>query len=306
MQIIFMGTSEFAVPILNSLIHSQHSIKSVYTVEPKLHSRGMKLHCSPVYKVAEKHQIPIFTPKTFKNQSEVDKLKEIEADIIVVAAYGLIIPASILNACKFGCINVHPSDLPRWRGAAPIQRSMMACDSETAICIMQLDAGVDTGPIFTKKQLTLDKNKNIHQLTEDYAQIGAEMLLQTLKELEKSVANAFPQTNIGTTYAQKITSEDMVINWNKNATAIHGQIMALTPNAYFINQGLKIKAVESVLIDQETNEPPGMVLNKQLDIACGDNRVIRLTKLQKPSAKILETRDFLCGYKIPIGSTIES
>ena len=121
MQIIFMGTSEFAVPILNSLIHSQHSIKSVYTVEPKLHSRGMKLHCSPVYKVAEKHQIPIFTPKTFKNQSEVDKLKEIEADIIVVAAYGLIIPASILNACKFGCINVHPSELPRWRGAAPMQ-----------------------------------------------------------------------------------------------------------------------------------------------------------------------------------------
>ncbi len=301
-----MGTSEFAVPILNRLINSQHSIKCVYTKEPKMQSRGMKMHYSPIYKVADKYQIPINTPKTLKNQSEVDILNDLEVDVIVVAAYGLIIPRSILNVCKLGCINVHPSDLPRWRGAAPIQRSMMACDTETAICIMQLDEGVDTGPIFAKKHLKIDVNKNIHQLTEDYAQIGAEMLLETLEGLENGLAKAVPQTDTGATYAQKITSEDERIDWHESATVMHGKIMALSPNAYFVNQGLKIKAVESVLIDQETNELPGTVINKHLDVACGDGKVVRIIKLQRPNAKILQTRDFLCGYKIPIGSIIES
>ena len=235
----------------------------------------------------------------------MDVFSSIQADIVVVAAYGLIIPDFFLNFCKFGCINIHPSDLPKWRGAAPIQRSIMACDETTAICIMKMDSGIDTGPIFLKKRLNLDKNKTIYQLTEEYAKIGAEMLIQTLADLEMSHATLTEQSKEGVTYASKIIPEEGKINWNENANTVHGKIMALTPNAYFTHNDLKIKAIKSHLVDGKTTEVPGTVLNKNFEVACNNGSIIRIEQLQKPGGKVLNTKDFLCGYKISVGMVIE-
>jgi methionyl-tRNA formyltransferase len=229
---------------------------------------------------------------------------QIGADVAVVAAYGLIIPENILNLYKFGCINIHPSDLPRWRGAAPIQRSMMAGDDTTAVCIMKMDSGIDTGPIYSKKQLILDKTKNIHALTMEYAQIGAEILLEVLDKIENNTYRLYDQTDTNITYASKILPTDEKIDFSESAQCVHGKIMALTPNAYFTHQEFNIKAIESILTDKISDDNSGSVISKQLEIVCGDNKVIRITKLQRPGGKILDTQAFLCGYKIPVNTIL--
>lgn len=304
MKIIFMGTADFAVPIFERIIDSNHEVVAVYTKAPTKKSRGLLVEKTPVHKVADFHKINVLTPKTLRNQEEMNIFSNINADAVVVAAYGLIIPDFFLNFCKFGCINIHPSDLPRWRGAAPIQRSMMACDERTAICIMKMDSGIDTGPIFLKKQLQLDKNKTIHQLTEEYARIGAEMLIQTLEDLENGRATLTEQSEDGVTYANKITAEEGKIDWNEHSNSIHGKIMALTPNAYFMHNNLQIKAIKSHLVEGRTTESPGTVLSKNFDIVCGDDSIINIEKLQRPGGKVLDTKDFLCGYKIQVGEVI--
>lgn len=300
-----MGTADFAVPILERIIDSNHKVVAVYTKAPTRKSRGLSIEKTPIHKVAELHKISILTPKTLRNQEELNIFLNIDADVVVVAAYGLIIPENFLNFCKFGCINIHPSDLPRWRGAAPIQRSMMAFDETTAICIMKMDSGIDTGPVFLKKHLELDKNKTINELTKEYAEIGAEMLIQTLKDLEDGRATLTEQSEDGITYANKITHEEGRINWKESADAIHGKVMALTPNAYFFHKDLQIKAIKSHVIPGRTSEIPGTVLNKNFEIACGDGSIIKIDKLQRPGGKVLDTKDFLCGYKIPVGTIID-
>ena len=304
MKIVFMGTSAFAVPILQRLIESKHQIIAVYTKQPSKKSRGMSLQKSLVHTISDCNNIFVHTPKTLRDQSEVDKFMQIGADVAIVAAYGLIIPENILNLYKFGCINIHPSDLPRWRGAAPIQRSMMAGDDTTAVCIMKMDSGIDTGPIYSKKQLILDKNKNIHELTIEYAQIGAEILLEVLDKVENNTYEVSDQTDINITYANKILPIDEKIDFSESAQCVHGKIMALTPNAYFIHQGLNIKAIESVLTDKISDHNSGSVISKQLEIVCGDNNVIRITKLQRPGGKVLDTQAFLCGYKIQVNTIL--
>lgn len=305
MKIVFMGTSAFAVPVLEKLIESKHQIIAVYTKQPSKKSRGMSLQKSPIHIIADYNNITVHTPKTLKDQSEVDKLTEINADIAVIAAYGLIIPENILSLYKFGCINIHPSDLPRWRGAAPIQRAMMAGDHLTSICIMKMDSGIDTGPIYSKKQLILDKTKNIHQLTIEYAEIGAEMLLEVLDMVENNTYELQNQTDTGITYASRILSVDEKIDFSEPAQCVHGKIMALTPNAYFLNQGLHIKAIESVLTDKVSDQNIGSVISKQLEVVCGDNKVLHITKLQRPGGKILDTKAFLCGYNIPLNTILD-
>ncbi len=301
-----MGTADFAVPVLERIINSSHEVVAVYTKVPTKKSRGLSIEKTPIHKVADLHHINVVTPKTLRNQEAMDVFSSIQADVVVVAAYGLIIPDFFLNFFKFGCINIHPSDLPKWRGAAPIQRSIMACDETTAICIMKMDSGIDTGPIFSKKQLILDKNKTIHQLTKEYAEIGAEMLIHTLADLENNHVTLIEQSKEGVTYAGKIIPEEGKINWNEDANVVHGKIMALTPNAYFIHKGLQIKAIKSHLIDGKTTEIPGTVLNKNFELACNNGSIIRIEQLQKPGGKVLNTRDFLCGYKIPVGMVIET
>jgi len=304
MKIIFMGTSAFAAPILKGLLASKHQVVAIYTKPPSRQSRGMSMAKSTIHTIADYNKIPVYTPKTFRDQSEVAQFKQIDSDITVVAAYGLIIPDSILNHNKFGCVNIHPSDLPRWRGAAPIQRAMMAGDNTTAVCIMKMDNGIDTGPIYARKELILDKTKNIHQLTEEYSELGLLMLLNILDCIIVNNYKLQIQSDIGATYAGKILSGEEKIDFSQSAHCIHGKIMALTPNAYFIHEDSHIRAVESILTDKTSDLKPGTVITKQLEIVCGDNRVILLTKLQRPSGKILDTKAFLCGYRIPIDSIL--
>lgn len=304
MKIVFMGTSAFAVPILQQLIASIHEVVGIYTKAPSRQSRGMSMKKSLIHTIADCNKIPVYTPKTFKDQSEVDKLYEIDADIAVVAAYGLIIPESIISYYKFGCINIHPSDLPRWRGAAPIQRSIMAGDNTTAVCIMRMDSGIDTGPIYDKKQFLLDKTKNFHQLTQEYAELGGIMLLEVLDKIANNNYKLQLQSDIGITYASKILPTDEIIDFSQSIDTVHGKIMALTPNAYFTYHDLKIKVIDSIVTDKISDHLPGIVITKQLEVVCSDNRVILLTKLQRPGGKILDTKAFLCGYNIPIGSIL--
>ena len=297
-----MGTGPFAVPVLNRLLTSRHKIVAVYTKNNPKPDKSAN-NKSQVSSIASCNNITCHTPKTFKIQSEVDKFLSIDADIAVVASYGLIIPEAILNGYKFGCINIHPSDLPKWRGAAPIQRAVMAGDNTTAVCIIKMDSGIDTGPIYNKKQLLLDKTKNIHQLTAEYADIGSELLLETLDKIELNNYRLSKQSQDGASYASKIQPQDEIINFNDTAAQVHGKIMALTPNAHFEHQGLRIKAIESFLTEKTYDAKPGTVISKQLEVVCGDKKVIKITKLQRSGGKILETQAFLCGCKIPIGTT---
>lgn len=299
-----MGTSAFAAPILQGLISSKYQVVAVYTKKPSRQSRGMSIAKSIIHTIADCNAIPVYTPKTFKDQSEIEVFKQIECDITVVAAYGLIIPDSILNHNKFGCVNVHPSNLPRWRGAAPIQRAMMAGDNTTGVCIMKMDSGIDTGPIYDKREFILDKTKNFHQLTNEYAEVGLTMLLDVLDGIKNNTYKLSIQSKIGITYANKILPTEEKIDFSQPAVNIYGTIMALTPNAYFTYQDMNIKAVEAFLTDKISDRQPGTIITKQLEVACGDNRVILLTKLQRPGGRILDTQAFLCGYKIPIDSIL--
>lgn len=304
MRVVFMGTSAFATPVLERLIESKHTIVAVYTKPPSRQSRGMAYHKSLVHAIAEKNNLPVLSPKSFKDRLEVETFRNLRADVAIVAAYGLIIPKSLLEGCKFGCINIHPSDLPRWRGAAPIQRSMMAGDDNTAICIMKMDEGIDTGPIYAKKLLALDKTKNIHQLTQEYSEIGAQMLLEVLCQIENGSASLIAQTTETASYASRISAEDERINFSEVAACVHGRIMALTPTAYFHHQNLQIRALESILTNNYSDALPGTVISGNLDVVCGDGRVVKITKLQRAGGKTLEARAFLCGHKIPVGSVL--
>lgn len=296
-----MGTATFAVPILEKLVNSEHSVVAIYTKAPSKQARGMLIQNSPVHEFAIHHNIDVYTPETLRNQTVVDKLTAFNADVIVVAAYGLIVPNTILNICKFGCINIHPSDLPRWRGAAPIQRTLMAGDEQTAICVMKMDDGIDTGPVFIRKHIAVNKTHTIHQLIKEYAEIGVDLLLQTLEKLKQNSITALPQGDENITYASKILPGEENINWFDSAIAIHGKIMALTPNAYFMHRQIKIKAIESTLSSYKSDEKPGTILNKNFEVVCGDGNIIKITKLQRPGGKILTTKEFICGYKIDVG-----
>lgn len=307
MKIVFMGTSTFAVPILQRLIDSEHSVICVYTKAPSKQARGMMLCNSPVHDLANQYHIPVMTPKNFRDQTEVDRFISLNADVAIVAAYGLIIPNTILNIYKFGCINIHPSDLPQWRGAAPIQRSMMAGDRKTAICVMKMDEGIDTGPIYSKHNLELNHSKNIHQLTQEYSEIGAELLVEVLKKLSSGKVMLTQQSEDNISYAHKILPKEERIDWFNASNIVHGTIMALTPNAYFLHNGLKIKAIESNINNTRSLKSPGTVVsNKQsLEIVCGDNTTINITQLQKPGGKVLNAKAFLCGYQIPVDTILE-
>jgi methionyl-tRNA formyltransferase len=299
MKIVFMGTGAFAMPVLHRLLGSRHEIVAVYT---KNNQKTAKVE--NVYAIADCNHIQIFTPKTLKIQSEVDKFLSINADVAIVASYGLIIPEAILNGYKFGCINVHPSDLPKWRGAAPIQRSIMAGDHTTAVCIIKMDSGIDTGPLYDKRQLFLDKTKNIHQLTREYAEIGSEMLLEVLDQIEQNNYKLKLQSEVGVSYAHKIQSQEEKIDFNDAAANVHGKIMALTPSGYFIYKNLHIKAIESRIVDKISDFAPGTVVSNKLEIVCGNRKIIQITKLQRAGGKVLDIQAFLCGHNIPIGATL--
>lgn len=289
MRVIFMGTPDFAVPTLQALINSpQHEVVAVYSQPPRPSGRGHKVTPSPVQALAEQAKVAIFTPTSLKGEAEQAQFAAHKADVAVVAAYGLLLPSAILSACKLGCLNVHPSDLPRWRGAAPIQRSIMAGDTQTAMCIMQMDAGLDTGDVLLREPFTIPDSMTAGELHDIMAEKGAQAILQVLASYD----SLSPQPQQGeATYAAKITKAEAQIDWAQPSEVIMNQIRGLAPypaaRTQIGGEEVKVFAAEAT---QDANAP--------LSFLCVDDVRLTITQLQRPNKKRMTAQEALRGWEL--------
>jgi methionyl-tRNA formyltransferase len=307
LRVIFMGTPHFAVPTLQALIESEHMVVGVYTQPPRPAGRGQKLTHSPVHQLAERHGIPVFTPVSLKTPEAQAEFKALNATIGVVVAYGLLLPDAILEAPTFGCINIHPSALPRWRGAAPIQRTIMAGDVATACCIMQMDSGLDTGPVLAREAIAIPPNLTTGQLHEIMSEMGARMTLEVLQGFTRPQPPIpTPQAAEGATYAKKLTKEDLRIDWERPAQAIYNQIRGLSPTpgaAIMLNDELvKIFAVR--VEETHLNKRPGTILDNRLLIQCGYHSALRIIELQRPGKLRMTAQEALKSLVVQPGTLL--
>jgi methionyl-tRNA formyltransferase len=307
LKIIFMGTPEFAVPSLQALFESPHSVIAVYTQPPRPAGRGQKEMLTPVHRLALEKNIPVYNPVTLKDPETQKRFRDHKADVAVVAAYGLLLPRTILEATKMGCINVHPSLLPRWRGAAPIGRTIMAGDKETAVVIMQMDAGLDTGDMLMVKHYPIADGTNAGALHDALSHFSTPLLLATLDGLQKNVITPIKQSDEGITYAHKITKEECKIDWNESAFTIRQKILGLSPKpgAYFEYKNEMIKILDANFDTSSSGASSGTVLDNQFTIKCGEG-IIRPLLLQRPSKKPIPIDEFLRGFPITLHTNLLS
>lgn len=300
MKIIFMGTPEFSCPTLNKLIADpDFEIVAVYTREPQIAGRGHKLTNSPIHQLALEQGLKVITPKTLRNLESQKEFLDLQADAAVVVAYGLILPQEIIDGTKLGCINIHPSLLPRWRGAAPIQRPIMTGDSETGITIIKMDKGVDSGDMIAQEKFALDGTETYKNLAEKLSAMGAEILLQTLKNLRDEKVVLTKQDSSLSTYAKKIEKSECEINWQDSAEEIERKIRGLNGSleAHFIHNGEKIKIFAAEILDKNSCEKTaGEFLDEKLSIQCGRG-IIRPSILQRQGKKPMLLEEFLRGFK---------
>jgi methionyl-tRNA formyltransferase len=294
MKIVFMGTPDFSVPILNALA-AQHDILAVYTQPPRPAGRGKDLRPTPVHAAAERLGLPVRHPTSLKSAEDQAAFAALGADVAVVVAYGLILPQAILDAPRHGCLNIHASLLPRWRGAAPIHRAIMAGDTETGICIMQMEAGLDTGPVLLREATAVGMEETTQDLHDRLSQMGASLILNTLANLPRLTPE--PQPDDGVTYATKIDKLEARIDWTRPATDIDRQIRGLSPfpGAWCMAGGERIKLLRSRLAPGTGQ--PGQVLHG-LTIACGSGAV-DITLAQREGKKPQSPTDFLRGFPLP-------
>lgn len=298
-----MGTPDFAVPSLRAIIESSyHQVVSVFTSPPKPRDRGLKTIKSPIHNLAEEHGIEVYTPTSLRKGNAAEIIENIDADIIVVVAYGFIVPANILESKKYGCLNIHPSKLPRYRGAAPLQRTIINGDKETAVCIMQMDEGLDTGDIILQQNIELDNKITLQELHDKCAQIGADLLIETLDNID--TLPRIKQSEEGVLYAEKLSKEEGLVDWNNPVDIIDCMVRGMNPwpGVYFENNGNIIKILEAEIIASENKQSnpdeiiPGEIINDNFDVQCGKG-ILRLIKV-KPSGKSEMTgRDYLRGMK---------
>lgn len=296
LKIIFAGTPPFAAQALQALLKTSHHVLAVYTQPDKPSGRGLKLTASAVKEVALANNIPVYQPTTLKSEEEQAKLASFNADVMVVAAYGMILPKAVLDLPRLGCINIHPSLLPRWRGAAPIQRTLFFGDKKTGVTIMQMDEGLDTGPILLQTSFDLNQNETSVELYNVLAKQGADLLIETLSLLAENKLQPTVQDETLATYAKKITKEEADIHWHESAYIIECKIRAFNPwpMAKTIWRGEPLRIGFAKAIDEATQKIPGSIIraNEQgIDVATGDG-VLRLLQLQKPGGKMLSVADF--------------
>lgn len=302
MRVVFMGTPEFSVPILTAIIGHGYEVVAVYTQPPRpAGRRGLELTKSPVHEKAEQFGIPVFTPKSLRSAEEQDVFASLEPDVAIVVAYGLLLPQAILDAPRLGCYNGHASLLPRWRGAAPIQRAIMAGDAETGMMIMKMDAGLDTGPVAMAEKVAITPDMTAGELHDRLSMIGADLMIRALGALERESLALQPQAEEGVTYAAKIDKAEARIDWSKPAKDVHNTIRGLSP---FPGAWCEMEingAVERVKLQRSTlgegRGEPGAVLDDRLTVACGEGAV-RLVTLQRSGGKPLPAQEFLRGAQV--------
>ncbi len=305
MNIVFMGTPDFAVPSLEALIESkEHIVTAVYTQPDKPVGRKRVLTAPPVKQLAEKNGIRVCQPATFKNESVIDELKSLNPDIIVVIAYGKLLPQAVLDIPKYGCINIHGSLLPRHRGAAPIQRSVIEGDSETGVTSMQMNAGLDTGDMLIAKSVEILPDETSGELFERLAPIGAEVLLETLACAENGTLNPQKQNDSLSTYAAMLSKEEAVIDWNMTSQSIHNKVRGMNPwpVAATVFNGKKLKIYKTE-INEKSGAPGSVISVNPPVVACGNGSVI-LSEVQLEGKNRIPAEDFFRGYHIQKGDML--
>ena len=310
MRIVFMGTPDFSVPCLDALVKAGHEIAAVFTQPDKPKNRGHKLQMTPVKQYAAARGIPVCQPPSLRKGEEADAaiaaLWQLEPECIVVVAYGQILPKSVLNIPEYGCINVHASLLPRYRGAAPIQRCIMNGETETGVTTMHMAEGLDTGDMILKEKVAIAPDMTASQLHDELSAIGARLIVQTLRMLEKGTAPRTPQTDENTCYASMITKEDCRIDFTKSADTIYDQIRGLStsPCAFTFLEGRRLKVYFAEKVELNAAVPAGTVIGGDvLYVACGDG-VLRLTDIQPEGGRRMSDSDFLRGRKVPAGTVL--
>ena len=304
LRIIFMGSPDFAVAPLKALHAAGHTIVAVYAQPPRPAGRGQKVQKTDVHMAAESLGLPIFTPATLKTPEEVERFKSFESDVVVVAAYGLILRQDILDTPRLGCINIHGSLLPRWRGAAPIHRAILAGDAQTGITIMHMDAGLDTGCMIATQTLDIlptDTYATMHNKMRD---LGATMIVQTINELANTgTLPSQTQPEAGVTYANKIDKNERWLNWQQPSPHLQRQLQAFTPwPGVWCRQGdAMLRIVEAVSVAMPHNQPVGTLLNTEGIVACGENTAWQILKVQREGKQPVLWANFQHGANLPMG-----
>ena len=296
-KIVFMGTPEFSVPILKSLYQNGYPINLVYTRPPQKSKRGQKINKSSIQKMAENLSIDCRTPVTLTgNDEEYNFLKLINPDLVIVVAYGQLIPKKYLSLAKFGFINIHASLLPRWRGAAPIQRTIMHQDKESGVSIMQIVEKLDAGPVMKQKKITITEEMNAEDLALNLSNISSELIIDCIDEIEEGKANFVDQNEKNVTYAKKISKEEGRINWNHEANYINAQIKSLypSPGAWFIFEGERYKILKGLISNDEGKA--GVILDNKLTIAC-KSKSIQIIEIQRQGKNRQTANQFSFGFK---------
>jgi methionyl-tRNA formyltransferase len=304
LRLVFMGTPDFAVPALLELVGGGHEVVAVYTRAARPAGRGMALKPSPVAREAERFGLSVFTPKTLKDSDAAAAMRAHGADAAVVVAYGLILPKAILEAFPLGCFNLHASLLPRWRGAAPIHRAIMAGDTETGVMVMKMDEGLDTGPIAMAERAPIGSDASTGELHDGLARLGAKLMIVALGALERGSLTLTPQAAEGVTYASKIDKSETRIDWIKPWQAVHNHCRGLSPfpSAWFELAGAgRVKVLRTTKGDGAG--APGGVLDDKLTIACGEGAV-RLLELQRSGKQPMNADEFQRGTPVPRGGTL--
>jgi len=304
LRLAFMGTPDFAVPILRALLDAGHAVVAVYTQPPRPAGRGHREQPSPVHRAAEAAGIPVHAPAKL-DAAEQEKFRALALDAAVVAAYGLILPKAVLEAPRLGCLNVHASLLPRWRGAAPIQRAILAGDKETGVTIMQMDEGLDTGPMLLAERVAIGPETTAAMLHDELAMLGARLIVHALAGRAEGTLRPRPQPAEGITYARKLGRDEGRLEWSKPAAELERAVRALNPvpGVWFRHDGERIKVRAAAVAESGAGTPPGTVLDAALTIACGSG-ALRLTRLQRAGRAAVEAEAFLRGYALPAGTRL--
>ena len=308
-SVIFMGTPDFAVPSLEK-IHKEYHVLSVYTQPPKKSGRGLRTKLNPIHEISNDYDLPVKTPQNFKSFDIIKEIKNLRPDFIIVVAYGIILPKTVLDIPNFFCLNGHASDLPRWRGAAPIQRAIEAGDKTTAACAMIMEETLDSGPVIAKKKINILNKDTASSLHDKLSKLTANVLIESMDKIIQNKYKPIKQKITGITYANKITSNDTLINWSQNNEEILRKLRSLSnwPGGWTYHNQNRIRIHEAKKIEfsvGKENIKPGEFIGYSINgspiIQCGSNSFLEITQIQKEGKKKMNSQDFLRGYKINIG-----